>query len=64
MTIDNEDTGKQKAAELAEKDERHVWHAMSHLNPSSKQISPPMMVAEGDEPRISDTARATATSTA
>ena len=49
------DTEKQNTEGLAEKDARYVWHAMSRLNPGSRQTSPPMMVAEGSGAWISDT---------
>ncbi len=39
--------------DLAEKDARYVWHAMSRLNPGSEQTSP-MMVVEGSGAWISD----------
>jgi taurine-pyruvate aminotransferase len=43
-----------KARDLAEKDERYVWHAMSRLSPGSRQTSPPMMVESGSGACISD----------
>ena len=49
------DTEKLNTEGLAEKDARYVWHAMSRLNPGSRQTSPPMMVAEGQGAWISDT---------
>ncbi len=50
------DTKDARLRELREKDARYVWHAMSRLNPGSEQqISPPMMVAEGEGAWISDT---------
>ena len=49
------DAGKRNTEGLAEKDARYVWHAMSRLNPGSRQTSPPMMVAEGSGAWISDT---------
>ena len=49
------DTENLNTEGLAEKDGRYVWHALSRLNPGSRQTSPPMMVAEGSGAWISDT---------
>ena len=51
--MDTRDGREQEARELAEKDARYVWHAMSRLSPGSRQTSP-MMVVEGDGAWITD----------
>lgn len=52
------DTKKTKARELAERDERYVWHALSRYTPTDgggKAPAPRMIVTEGSGAWISDT---------
>jgi taurine-pyruvate aminotransferase len=56
MTIENKNIKEQKARELAEKDERYVWHALSRHTPTEGGApAPRMIVAEGEGAWISDT---------
>jgi taurine-pyruvate aminotransferase len=56
MTIENKNIKEQRARELAEKDERYVWHALSRHTPTDGGApAPRMIVAEGEGAWISDT---------
>ena len=51
MTIDDKDIARREAGDLAEKDERYVWHALSRYTPTGGGGSAPastMIVAEGE----------------
>ena len=44
-----------RARELAEKDDRYVWHSLSRYTPTEGGAAPRMIVAEGEGAWISDT---------